>query len=45
VLLRIDPTGWERERYGDAQATARKLLRTLADTRFRHADTFQECAS
>lgn len=41
VLLRIEPTGWERERFGDAQATARKL-RMLADTLIRHADTIQK---
>ena len=36
VLLRIEPTGWERERYGDAEAIARKL-RMLAETLSRHA--------
>jgi hypothetical protein len=38
VLLRIEPSGWERERYGDAGATARKL-RALAETLVRHAET------
>ena len=41
VLLRIEPTSWERERHGDAQATVRKL-RMLADTPNRHADAIQQ---
>jgi hypothetical protein len=41
VLLHIESPGWERERYGDAGATARKL-RTLAETLVRHADTISE---
>jgi hypothetical protein len=31
VLLRIEPSGWERDRPGDVEATARKL-RVLAET-------------
>jgi hypothetical protein len=41
VLLRIEPSGWERERYGDAGATARKL-RMLAETLVRHAEMISE---
>ena len=41
VLLRIEPTGWECERYGDAGATARKM-RMLAETLSRHASLIQE---
>lgn len=41
VLLRIEPTGWERERYGDVEAIARKL-RMLAETLSRHAYLIQE---
>lgn len=41
VLLRIEPAGWERERYGDVDTIARKL-RMLAETLSRHACLIQE---
>jgi hypothetical protein len=41
VFLRIEPSDWERERHGDVLATAR-ILRRLADTLNRHADTIEE---
>ena len=41
VLLRFEPTRWERERFGDAQAAPRKL-RMLADTVIRRIDTIQK---
>jgi hypothetical protein len=37
----IELTGWERERYGDAEAIARKL-RMLAETLRRHARLIRE---
>jgi hypothetical protein len=40
VLLRIEPSGWERDRLGDVEATARKLW-VLAETLSRHASTIQ----
>jgi len=42
VLLRIEPTGWGRERHGDVEAIARKL-RMLAETLSRHARLIHEC--
>jgi hypothetical protein len=41
VLLRIEPAGWERERYGDVEAIARKLG-MLAETLGKHARLIQE---
>ena len=41
VLLRIESTGWEHERYGDVETIVRKL-RMLAETISGHARVIQK---